>query len=124
MLMKLLSGLVNEVGAIIGNLTVSSTEKKQIEAELLSAICRQEEELSRSRADILRAEASGNWLQRSWRPLIMLAFALIVLVGSFFELPVLADTSRFWDLLEIGIGGYIIGRSAENVTLNWRGGRR
>lgn len=124
MLMKLLSGLVNEVGAIIGNLTVSSTEKKQIEADLLSAICRQEEELSRSRADILRAEASGNWLQRSWRPLIMLAFALIVLVGSFFELPVLADTSRFWDLLEIGIGGYIIGRSAENVTLNWRGGRR
>lgn len=122
--MKLLSGLVNEVGAIIGNLSVSSTEKKQIEAELLSAICRQEEELSRSRADILRAEASGNWLQRSWRPLIMLAFALIVLVGSFFELPVLADTSRFWDLLEIGIGGYIIGRSAENVTLNWRGGRR
>lgn len=123
MLMKLLSGLVNEVGAIIGNLTVSSTEKKQIEAELLSAICRQEEELSRSRADILRAEASGNWLQRSWRPLIMLAFALIVLLGSFFELPVLADTSRFWDLLEIGIGGYIIGRSAENVTLNWKGGR-
>lgn len=122
--MKLLSGLVNEVGAIIGNLSVSSTEKKQIEAELLSAICRQEEELSRSRADILRAEASGNWLQRSWRPLIMLAFALIVLVGSFFELPVLADTSRFWDLLEIGIGGYIIGRSAENVTLNWKGGRR
>lgn len=122
--MKLLSGLVNEVGAIIGNLSVSSTEKKQIEAELLSAICRQEEELSRSRADILRAEASGNWLQRSWRPLIMLAFALIVLVGSFFELPVLADTSRFWDLLEIGIGGYIIGRSAENVTLNWKGGKR
>lgn len=122
--MKLLSGLVNEVGAIIGNLSVSSTEKKQIEAELLSAICRQEEELSRSRADILRAEASGNWLQRSWRPLIMLAFALIVLLGSFFELPVLADTSRFWDLLEIGIGGYIIGRSAENVTLNWKGGRR
>lgn len=122
--MKLLSGLVNEVGAIIGNLSVSSTEKKQIETELLSAICRQEEELSRSRTDILRAEASGNWLQRSWRPLIMLAFALIVLVGSFFELPVLADTSRFWDLLEIGIGGYIIGRSAENVTLNWKGGRR
>lgn len=122
--MKLLSGLVNEVGAIIGNLSVSSTEKKQIEAELFSAICRQEEELSRSRADILRAEASGNWLQRSWRPLIMLAFALIVLLGSFFELPVLADTSRFWDLLEIGIGGYIIGRSAENVTLNWKGGRR
>jgi len=23
---------------------------------------------------------------------------------------VLADTSRFWDLLEIGLGGYIVGR--------------
>ena len=34
------------------------------------------------------------------------------------------NTSRFWDLLEIGIGGYVIGRSAEKVAGRLKGGRK
>ena len=52
---------------------------------MIAAIARQEEELRRSQAAIIGAEAQGNWLQRSWRPLIMLVFAAIVLVGTFFQ---------------------------------------
>ena len=47
----------------------------------------------------------------------MLTFALIVLMGTFVSLPILSDTSRFWDLLEIGLGGYVVGRSGENMVL-------
>lgn len=120
--MKLLSGLVGEITSVVNTLSVSSKEKKQIEADLIAAVVRQEEALSRSQADIIGAEARGNWLQRSWRPVIMLVFATIVLIGTFFDLPILADTSRFWDLLEIGIGGYVIGRSAEKITGRLKGG--
>ncbi|MFR7810433.1 MAG: hypothetical protein ACLU4N_14870 [Butyricimonas faecihominis] len=52
-------------------------------------------------------EARGNWLQRSWRPLVMLVFALIVLVGTFTTLP----SSPILPLLgfaEIGLGGYVV----------------
>lgn len=122
--MKLLSDLVGEIGSVVSTLSVSSKEKKQIEADLLAAVARQEEELRRSQASIIGAEAQGNWLQRSWRPVIMLVFAAIVLVGTFFDLPILDDTSRFWDLLEIGIGGYVIGRSAEKVADRLKGGRK
>ena len=108
--MKLLSGLVSEISSVVDTLAVSSKEKKQIEADLVAAIARQ-------------AEAQGNWLQRSWRPIIMLVFATIVLIGTFFDLPILSDTSRFWDLLEIGIGGYVIGRSAEKITGRLKGGK-
>mgnify|MGYP006877977865 FL=1 len=45
----------------------------------------------------------------------MLVFALIVLVGTFTTLPILSETSRFWDLLEIGLGGYVVGRSGEKI---------
>lgn len=114
--MKILSDLVGEVGDIIDSLTVSAKEKKQIQADLTRAICRQEEELLRSQASIIAAEAAGNWLQRSWRPIVMLVFTSIVLLGTFTTIPLLSDTSRFWDLLEIGIGGYVIGRSAEKVV--------
>ena len=114
--MKLLSGLVSEISSVVATLAVSSKEKKQIEADLVAAIARQEEALSQSQSSIIQAEAQGNWLQRSWRPIIMLVFATIVLIGTFFDLPILSDTSRFWDLLEIGLGGYVIGRGGEKMA--------
>ena len=46
----------------------------------------------------------------------MLVFAVIILIGTFTSLPILADTSRFWDLLEIGLGGYVVGRSGEKMA--------
>ena len=80
-----------------------------------------EQSLSREKtiseqAASIREEARGNWLQRSWRPIVMLVFTLIILAGTFLNLPILADTSRFWDLLEIGLGGYIIGRGSEQLV--------
>ena len=71
--------------------------------------------ITRDAEKILAAEAGGNWLQRSWRPLVMLVFAAVVLVGAFVPLPMLEDNSRFWDLLEIGLGGYILGRGMETL---------
>ena len=41
--MKLLSGLVSEISSVVDTLAVSSKEKKQIEADLVAAIARQEE---------------------------------------------------------------------------------
>lgn len=114
--MKLLSGLVGEITSVVNTLSVSSKEKKQIEASLLGAIARQEEALNQSQAAIIGAEAQGNWLQRSWRPLVMLSFAFIVLLGTVIDIPFLSDDSRFWNLIEIGLGGYVIGRSLEGLN--------
>ena len=75
-----------------------------------------EQRVMEARAAVLVEEARGSWLQRSWRPLVMLTFAVIVLVGTFVSLPILDDTSRFWDLLEIGLGGYVVGRSGEKMA--------
>ena len=58
--MKLLSGLVSEISSVVDTLAVSSKEKKQIEADLVAAIARQEEALSQSQSSIIQAEAQGN----------------------------------------------------------------
>ena len=97
-------GVVGTVGKVIDRLTLPAREKRQLEAELLELLVEHEQEMARSRSAAVVEEARGNWLQRSWRPLVMLVFALIVLVGTFTTLPLLSDTSRFWDLLEIGLG--------------------
>ena len=108
--------MVGAVGKVIDRLTLPAREKRQLEAELLELLVEHEKEMARSRSTTVVEEARGNWLQRPWRPLVMLAFALIVLVGTFTTLPLLSDTSRFWDLLEIGLGGYVVGRGGEKMA--------
>ena len=114
--MKPVTDVVNAVGELIGRLTLPGREKKELEAEILKLVYEREREMAEAQASVLRTEATGNWLQRSWRPLVMLTFAVIVLVGTFTSLPILEDSSRFWDLLEIGLGGYVVGRSGEKIA--------
>lgn len=82
-----------------------------------------------SRVKIMLAEMSGNWLQRSWRPILMLTIIAIVannyLVYPYLALfwdraPQLALPSQLWSLMELGLGGYVVGRSAEKVAKTWR----
>jgi hypothetical protein len=68
---------------------------------------------------VIIAEASGNWLQRSWRPLMMITFtALIVARWLGWTAPNLqpAEYEQLWEIIKLGIGGYTIGRTVEKVT--------
>lgn len=70
--------------------------------------------------DVLTAELNGNALQRNWRPITMLAFAFIVVYRYFIapvcHLELIEMPQDFWDLLKLGIGGYVVGRSVEKVA--------
>ena len=114
--MRTVTNLVSAVGDIVNRLTLPGREKKQLETDILRLLIAVEEKTISEQAAAIREEARGNWLQRSWRPIVMLVFTVIVLAGTFLNLPILSDTSRFWDLLEIGLGGYIIGRGSEQLV--------
>ena len=114
--MRTVTHLVSAVGDIVNRLTLPGREKKQLETDILRLLIAVEEKTISEQAAAIREEARGNWLQRSWRPIVMLVFTVIVLAGTFLNLPILSDTSRFWDLLEIGLGGYIIGRGGEQLV--------
>ena len=116
--MGVFSNVFQEIGDVINGLSVSAKEKQQIQADIIALLYRHESELTRGRLEVVDREAQGNWLQRSWRPIVMLVFTLVILLGVFNPSPLLSATSRFWDLLEIGLGGYVIGRSGEKITGN------
>lgn len=68
---------------------------------------------------IIVAEASGNALQRSWRPLLMLTFGGLIVARWFgWSAPNLseAEYTHLWNIVELGIGGYVIGRSVEKTV--------
>lgn len=62
--------------------------------------------------------ASSNLLASNWRPLLMLTFAaLIVARWLGWAAPHIseAEALKLWDIVELGLGGYVIGRSAEKI---------
>jgi hypothetical protein len=115
-------GLVKEVGKVIDNLFTTDEERIKAKNEVFKVLQEQQLELQKLQTEIILAEANGNWLQRSWRPVLMLAFGFIVIYVKFiaplFSLPIPPLENEFWDLLQLGIGGYVVGRSVEKVAKN------
>ena len=77
-----------------------------------------ETELSKGAADIVKTEAAGGFLASSWRPITMLVFVGLI-VARWFGLaaPNLAEAEylKLWDIVQLGLGGYVIGRSVEKI---------
>ena len=115
-------GVIKEVGKVIDNLFTSEEERINAKNEVFKVLQEQQLELQKLQTEIIVAEASGNWLQRSWRPILMLAFGFIVIYVKFiaplFNLPIPLLENEFWNLLQLGIGGYVVGRSVEKVSKN------
>ena len=76
--------------------------------------------LAEARSSIIIAEAqSQSWLARNWRPITMLMFGGLILAiatGLTNVEDLAAVPEELWRLLQIGIGGYIVGRSAEKIV--------
>lgn len=113
-------GVIGEIGKVIDNLFTNDEERIKAKNEVFKILKEKELELQKMQTEIIVAEAQGNWLQRSWRPILMLAFGFIVIYVKFiaplFDLRIPELENEFWNLLQLGIGGYVIGRSAEKIA--------
>jgi len=107
------SNTPDAVAAAIKSDPQSAIKIRQIEAQL-------EQTRLEVRGQAIQAEATGeSWLQRNWRPLTMIWFS-ILLGGYWFgytpeNLSEEAILSLF-GLIKLGLGGYVLGRSAEKIT--------
>ncbi|MHC4230116.1 MAG: 3TM-type holin [Planctomycetota bacterium] len=122
---------------LVDELHTSAEEKGQMKAVLFTAqagivsnVLEYEAKIMGMQRDIVLAEAQGDsWLQKNWRPLLMISIVAIVvnnhLLFPYLRLfwtsaPVLELPADLWDLMKIGVGGYVLGRSGEKIvkTLN------
>lgn len=106
--------------------------KQQAEAKLELLRMQQSGDLKELDAamQVIVAEAkSDSWLAANWRPLTMLVFVTIIANNyllypylSLFwpEAPLLELPDFMWELLKIGMGGYVVGRSAEKFARAWK----
>jgi hypothetical protein len=113
--------LFNTIDKAVPDKDLQEKLKAQLQTQLLQS---NTQELQAA-AKIVEAEAKAGWFASSWRPLLMyvLIFILVwnyvigpvikIFTGAIisFELP-----GDVWSLLQIGLGGYVVGRSAESVA--------
>lgn len=108
---------------LVGNIIdkVIPDPQAQSDAKLKMLEMAQKGELTElsERASIVREEAkSEHWLAATWRPILMLTFGgLIVARWLGWSAPGIteAEILKLWDIVELGLGGYVIGRSAEKI---------
>jgi hypothetical protein len=96
---------------------------KQLLIDIEGSYVNYENKLLESQASIIQSEAKGeSWLQRNWRPMLMcmcmfIIFTNYVLVPIFHITPAILD-DHIWTLMELGVGGYVAGRSLEKISEN------
>ncbi len=118
-----LGTLIDPVTRLIDDLHTSDEERGQLKAEMLklqnsvtTQLLTYEKQLLEAQSSVIRAEAQGqSWLQRSWRPITMLTF-LVLVVFDTMGWTTFRLAEEAWTLLQYGLGGYVIGRSAEKVA--------
>jgi hypothetical protein len=130
----IIGDIINKAGDIIGELIEDKDKANEIKAVLNKAFSEADltkfETQINAQANIIIAEAkSASWLARNWRPGLMALFGIIIfnnyvlypyLSLFFLAAPMLAIPAQMWSLLQLGVSGYVVGRSVEKGIELWK----
>ena len=126
----LITGAISIGSKLIDHWFPNAEEANKRKAELAVIAMDKESEVFKSLTDVVREEAkSEHFIAASWRPITMLTFVFIIAnnyiiypyLSLFFgDAPKLDIPPDMWDLLKIGLGGYVVGRSGEKAVKAWK----
>ena len=107
-------------GKLIDKLWPNPAEKDKAKLALMELAQKGELVELTGRAEVVKTEAaSGHWLAANWRPIVMLTFTGLIVARWFgWAAPDLSEAEylQLWDIVELGLGGYVIARSAEKIV--------
>ena len=133
----MIGALLPVIGPLLGDvvkrvLPEDQNKRAEIEREINMALISNSAQIEQAAASVILAEAkSEHWITATWRPILMLTITAIVgwnfLLAPLVELAVrllagdqipltIPLPDELWNLLMIGVGGYVVGRSAEKVA--------
>lgn len=111
--------IIEQIGGVVDKVVTTDAEKAKMKEELASVVMGNLNRMAETQGEVIKKEMEGSFLQRNWRPLVMLAFAGI-LIAKWFGLTDSGISEplelELMTLLELGIGGYVAGRSIEKVA--------
>ena len=134
----LLGQVIKPITDLIDNLTTTDKEKLELKNKLQqinnlynSKVLEYQSDIARYQEKIIVQEAKGGYWQRNWRPFLMLSITFILINNYiifpylhlyFKQIVTLKFPAGFWALLTTGVGGYVLGRSGEKISENFKKG--
>ncbi|MCY4535180.1 MAG: 3TM-type holin [Bryobacterales bacterium] len=125
--------IIKGAGDIIGKFKISPAEKldaqhklNELQVQANQMALDYEENVLKERASIIKAEAQGSWLAANWRPIVMLDLAALMSahwLGFTPENITQEAVDHMFDVIKLGLGGYIASLGAGNVIREWRKGQ-
>ena len=118
----LIAGIFKPAAELIDELHTSEDERLtakghllDVQAAAMQRVFDYEKSTLEAQANIVSSEASSeHWLTATWRPITMLTMLTLVVGDAMLWLPNPLSEDAF-SLLQIGLGGYVVGRSAEKI---------
>ena len=138
-LLKILGPLLGKIAAgpvleIVEKLVPDADLKSRLKAEIRNSLARRDLALIAARREgVLGELRSDSWMTRSWRPALMFLLMIFLLFFGMIlplmelcsgqPLPVEPHLDRIpeplWNLLSLGVGGYVGGRTVEKIAARW-----
>jgi hypothetical protein len=113
------SGAIDAVGKIVDTVVTNDDEKSEAKKQLTEVVLNSLNKVAEVQGEVIKTEMKGNFLQKSWRPIMMLSFG-VILVCKWFGLTnehiALELELQLLDIVKLGLGGYVVGRSVEKVA--------
>jgi hypothetical protein len=117
--------LFNTIDKSVEDKALAEKLKADVQMQLMQS---KTEELQAA-ASIIEAEAKAGWFTASWRPLLMYVLIFII-VWNYIIAPIVKVLGHgtvisfelpgdVWTLLQIGLGGYVVGRSGESMMRSY-----
>jgi hypothetical protein len=117
--------LLNTVFKTIEKSIPDKDLQEKLKADLNMQLLSSGTEELKASARIVEAEAKAGWFASSWRPLLMYILIGILVLNYIISPIILALFSKkigielpsdVWTCLNIGLGGYVVGRSGESIA--------
>lgn len=135
---SIISGLAAPISNVITKFVTRKEDQMRVQAEIEkiqkdfeAKIIENQNNVLQAQKDIVLAEVQGHWFQRNWRPALMwiiicviannyLIAPLVNQISTVFGgqniFPALDLPDKLFNLMTIGLGGYVVGRSAEKIV--------
>jgi len=116
----LLKGIFGTIDQVVEDKDLATKLKNDLQSKVLDG---QAKEIEAAMKIVVAEAQGGSWIQRSWRPLTMLVFvALIVAKWLGYTAPGVTEAIELalLDIIKIGLGGYVVGRSVEKGVKVWK----
>ena len=115
-ILSVITAAIGPVTDLIDQLHTSDEERGKIQIAMAKLENQITSQAFAAQAAIITAEAQGgSWIQSNWRPITMLTF-LVLVVADQTGLLAFRLAPEAWTLLQIGLGGYVAGRSLEKMA--------